>query len=62
MVWGAVKTPLYVECFKKKDLIYLLVERGEREGETYQCVRDTSIGCFSHAPNWEPGLQPRHVP
>ena len=43
------------------DLIYLLVERGEREGEKHQCVRDTSIGCLSHTPNWRPGLQPRHL-
>ena len=25
--------------------------------------RETSVcGCFSHAPHWGPGLQPRHVP
>ena len=38
------------------------MREGEREGEKYQCMRDTSIGCLSHAPNWGPGLQPRHVP
>ena len=35
---------------------------GERQGEKHRCVRDTLIGCLSHAPNWGPGLQPRHVP
>ena len=34
----------------------------EREGEKHQCVRDTLIGCLSHAPKWGPGLQPRLVP
>ena len=37
-------------------------KEGEREGEKHQCVRDTVTGCFSHAPNWGPGPQPRHVP
>ena len=35
---------------------------GERKVEKQQCVRGTSVGCLSHAPNWGPGLQPRHVP
>ena len=34
----------------------------EREGKKHQCVRETSISCLSHAPNWGPGGQPRHVP
>ena len=41
------------------DFIYLFLERGERrkkERETSMC------GCFSSAPYWGPGLQPRHVP
>ena len=25
-------------------------------------MRETSIGCLLHTPNWGPGLQPRHVP
>ena len=45
---------------------YLLIfrERGmeeEREGEKQQCVRETSIGCLSHAPHQGPGPPPRHV-
>ena len=35
---------------------------GGRKGEKHQCVRDTSMGCFSHAPNRGCGPQPRHVP
>ena len=52
------------EFFK---IIYLFIFRemgrqGEREGEKHWCARDTSISCLSHAPNWGPGLQPRHIP
>ena len=35
---------------------------GEREGRKHRCARETSVGCLSHAPNWGPGPQPRHVP
>ena len=35
---------------------------GESEGEKHECVRDTVIGCLSHAPYWGSGPQPRHVP
>ena len=35
---------------------------GEREGEKHQYVRDISIGCLLHTPNWGPGPQSRHVP
>ena len=49
-----------------KDLIYLILERGEgrgkKERDKHQCVRDTLTSCLSHAPNWGPGPQPRHVP
>ena len=51
--------------FFKRDFIYLFLERGEgreKKGGTHQCVRETSISCLSHAPNWGPGLQLRHVP
>ena len=44
---------------KKKDFIYLFLERGEgkeKERETLMCA------CLSHAPCWGPGPQPRHVP
>ena len=37
-------------------------KEGEREGEKHRCVRDILTGCLSHAPNQEPGLQPRYVP
>ena len=42
-----------------------LRERGreaEREREKHRYARDTLMSCFSHAPNWGPGPQPRHVP
>ena len=47
------------------DSIYLFLETGreeEREEEKHQCGRETLVGCLSHAPNWGPGPQPRHVP
>ena len=44
--------------FFKKYFIYLFLERGEGK----ERGRESSIGCLSHAPNWGPGLQPRHVP
>ena len=34
----------------------------EREGKKHPCAKDTLISCLSHAPNWGPGPQPRHVP
>ena len=53
--------PSILPTFKNflKILFIHLLERGEgrekgREGSVY--------GCLSHAPNWGPGLQPRHVP
>ena len=41
-----------------KDFIYLFLEgkEGRKRG------RETLISCLSHAPNWGPGPQPRHVP
>ena len=49
-----------------KDFIYLLLERREtREKERERNIdvwEITSIGCFSHPPNWGPGPKPRHVP
>ena len=35
---------------------------GEREGEKHPCVRDTMIGCLSHAPNWDLARNPRMCP
>ena len=44
---------------------YLFLERGERREKererNIRHVRDTLISCLSHASNWGPGLQPRHV-
>ena len=34
---------------------------GERKGEKHRCVRETLIGCLSHAPSWGPGPQSRYV-
>ena len=47
--------------------VYLFIlERGEgreRGRDTSMCERYiVQIGCLSHAPNWGPGLQPRHIP
>ena len=42
--------------------LFIFRERGregEREGEKHWCVRETSIGCLSRAPNQAPGPQPR---
>ena len=57
-------TPAYE---KRKRYLFIFRERGgegegRRQGEKHQCFRDTSIGCLSHSPNWEPGPQPSHVP
>ena len=49
----------------KRFYVFIFRERGregEREGEKHQCVRETLINCPSHAPNWEPVPEPRHVP
>ena len=63
--WVALGLHLSLEVrriFKKiflKDFSYIYKKRGregERECETSMC------GCLSHSPNWQPGLQPRHVP
>ena len=40
--------------------LFIYKERGRGEEKNW-CVRDTSIGCLSHTPNWGPCLQPRHV-
>ena len=36
--------------------------RGQKEGERHQCAWETSIRCFLHTPNQEPGPKARHVP
>ena len=55
---------LFIYLFFKVLFIYFLERQGEgeRKGEKHQCARDTSISCFSHAPYWGSGPQPRHVP
>ena len=35
---------------------------GRKRGEKHRCTIDTSIRCLSHAPDWGPAPQPRHVP
>ena len=52
-------TSVFFFFLKKILFIYLFLERGEgreKERETSMC------GCFSHAPYWGPGPQPRDVP
>ena len=49
--WVYSQCILYLSFFFKKDFIYFLV-RG----------RETLISCLSRAPNWGPGLWPRHMP
>ena len=47
----------------KEDFVYLLVERGERsEKERERNMLEIHRSVASHAPNWGPGWQPRHVP
>ena len=41
-------------------LFFFRERRRKRWWET--CVRETSISCLSHTPNWGPGPQPRCVP
>ena len=49
--------------FLRFDLFILERREGkEKERERNICARDTQIHCLSHAPNWGPGPQPRHVP
>ena len=61
-----IRSELFREWPEKalKKIIYLFLERGERRekgGEKHRCVRETLIGCFSHAPNRGPGLPPGQV-
>ena len=42
----------------KEKILFIFGERGrkgERERKKHQCVRETSVSCFSHGPNWGPG-------
>ena len=51
--------------FLKIFYLFTFTERGregERQREKHRHVRDPSISCLSHVPNWGPGPQPRHVP
>ena len=55
------------DYFSFKKIFYLSIFRergreGKRGGVKHRCVRNTLISCLSHAPNWRPGPQPRHVP
>ena len=43
--------------------LYLFIFRERRREGGRKRDRETSVcGCLSHAPNWGPGPQPRHVP
>ena len=46
--------------FLKILFIYLFLESGK--GGRKRGREISMCGCPSHAPNWEPGPQPRHVP
>ena len=62
------ESPIYQEEFNENIYIFCLFffrERGrvgEQEGEKHRYVRETWIGCLSHAPNRGPGPPPRYVP
>ena len=63
-------TGLFTVCqfhlsLKKNFLKILFIFRegkGRRKRGRETCVRETAIDSLSRAPNWRPGLQPRHVP
>ena len=42
--------------------LFIYIGRMGRKREKHHCVRETSISCLLHTPNWGPGLQPRDVP
>ena len=46
---------LYLFIFRERE------KDGEREGKKLWSVRETLIGCLSHAPKWGLDPQPRHV-
>ena len=56
----AIVSCLFFELIIYFKRFYLFLERGE--GKEKERERNTLIGCFSQAPNWGPGLQPRQVP
>ena len=71
MIWMLVHLEMFLRililsllCFVFRDFIYLLLERGEerKKGRETSLCKRYMIGCLSHAPNWGPGLQPKHVP
>ena len=62
---SVVVVAVIIIILKRFTYLFSFRERGregEREGEKHRCARDTSISCLSHAPDWDPGPQPRHVP
>ena len=55
---GGLSSLVFLSFFKR---FYLLIFRESRRDR--ERGRKTSMcGCFSHTPNWGPGLQLRHVP
>ena len=59
------KIQVFYSFLKKRfDLVIFLErgkERGKRGGEKHLCVREISISCLSHALNWGPNPQHRHL-
>ena len=56
-------TLLSLPCFFFPQRFYLFFFRERRRKRWWEtCVRETSISCLSHTPNWGPGPQPRRVP
>ena len=48
---------MFIDFFKR---FYLFL--GRQEGREKKRREASMCGCFSHAPDWGPGPQPRHVP
>ena len=44
-----------------KKILFIYFER-EGKGSRKRGRETCMCGCLSHAPQWGPGLQPRHVP
>ena len=53
-MWGGISLWVFL------DFAYLFLERGE--GKEKERNRNINVWLLLYAPNWGPGLQPRHVP
>ena len=56
-IWQSFFKDLW-HFFFSFERFYLFLERGEERERNI----NVPVGWLSHAPNWGPGLQPRHVP